>query len=43
VGLAVSVGVGHGFEVGLGTDGFDLGGEVGEEVGDLVEAVAVLA
>jgi hypothetical protein len=43
VSFGVSFVVGHRFEVGLGADGFDLGGEVGEKVGDLVEAVAVLA
>jgi hypothetical protein len=43
VSFGVSFVVGHRFEVGLGADGLDLGGELGEEVGDLVEAVAVLA
>ena len=40
---AVPIGVGHGLEVRLGADGLDLGGEVGEEVGNLVEAISVLA
>ena len=34
--------MGGGLEVGLGAEGLDLVGELREEVGDLVEAVAVL-